>query len=78
MSQRRGLYRNAGLDTAWRPCEYGQRRYAYLTRNTTDHVVKDDATSTSTSTAANDDSDTVPNQLLETIDLEQERRKRRD
>ncbi|XP_043193084.1 uncharacterized protein LOC122365710 [Amphibalanus amphitrite] len=70
VTQGRGLYRNAGLDTAWRPCSYRPGRYAYLTRNGTDHVVPDD-------TAANA-TDTANNSLLEPIDLTDERDKSRN
>ena len=72
MTQGRGLYRNAGLDTAWRPCSYRPGRYAYLTRNSTDHVVPDDPPAAANATGA------ARNSLLETIDLTEERAKSRD
>ena len=73
MTQGRGLYRNAGLDTAWRPCSYRPGRFAYLTRNSTDHVVTD----AETAPAANA-TGAARNSLLEPIDLTEERAKSRD
>ncbi|XP_037089912.1 uncharacterized protein LOC119110257 [Pollicipes pollicipes] len=73
VTQRRGLYRNAGLDTAWRPCTYRQR-YAYLTRNSTDHIV-DDVNTTATDVGSVAGTAAINNQLLETIDLEREQSK---
>jgi len=79
VTQSRGLYRNAGLDTAWRPCSAPQNRYAYLTRNETSHRVSDSgATSHRDGGATPASSGTKENELLETIDLEEEKRKGRN